>query len=310
MLQHLLAKYGDRILQAIRDLSKGLGLSLDGLSNLQVVNNQNICTASNHLKELTPAKFQAWKMWYEDGLSLQKIANFPGRSAPIKVQTVVGYILDAARQGCAIDWMRFSEEIGLTQEAFINIQLAIMKVGSKDKLKPIKDELPEEVSYTHITAVLTMVDLGLTRDALVANHWSGNEANKCSKEMAEIPKQLDISSHAESKICELKEPVNCMEDHLSSEEKNKAVSRMQEFDHQQSLRKRQRVDPLPQENLVSVEATEDSIIEWLGNFENGVSLPDFVEHFNGSTVESIAQLLSCLESEFLIYKKSDNYKLM
>lgn len=42
--------------------------------------------------------------------------------------------------------MRFSEEIGLTQEVFMNIQAAIMKVGSKDKLKPIKDELPEEVS--------------------------------------------------------------------------------------------------------------------------------------------------------------------
>lgn len=74
MLQHLLAKYGDRILQAIRDLSKGLGLYLDEVSKLQVVNNQNICTASHHLKELTPAKFQAWKMWYEDGLSFQKIA--------------------------------------------------------------------------------------------------------------------------------------------------------------------------------------------------------------------------------------------
>ncbi|XP_074334088.1 uncharacterized protein LOC141671684 isoform X1 [Apium graveolens] len=301
--QHLLVKYGDRILQAIRDLSKGLGLSLDGVPNLQAVNNQNICTASNHLKELTPAKFQAWKMWYEDGLSFEKIANFPGRTAPIKVQTVVGYILDAARQGCALDWMRFSEEIGLTQEAFMNIQVAIMKVGSKDKLKPIKDELPEEVSYTHITAVLTMADLGLTRDALASSHWSVNEAN----EMVDISKQLDILSHVESKTCKLKEPVNCVEGHLSSEE-NKAVSRMQEFDDQHSLRKRQKVDP--QENLVLVEATEDSIIKWLGNFENGVSLPDFVDHFNGSTEESIAYLLSCLESEFLIYKKNDNYKLM
>lgn len=117
-----------------------------------------------------------------------------------------------------------------------------------------------------------MVDLGLTRDALVANHCSGNEANECSNEMVEIPKQLEILSHVESKICELKEPVNCMEDHLSSEEKNKAVSRMQEFNDQHSFRKRQKVDP--QENLVLVEATEDSIIEWLGNFENGVSEVD------------------------------------
>lgn len=87
-----------------------------------------------------------------------------------------------------------------------------------------------------------MADLGLTRDALVSNHWSVDEANECSNEMV---------------------------DHLSSEEKNKEISRMQEFDDQHSLRKRQKVDP--QENLVLVEATEDSIIKWLGNFENGVS---------------------------------------
>ncbi|XP_063942296.1 uncharacterized protein LOC108228115 isoform X2 [Daucus carota subsp. sativus] len=306
--QHLLGKYGDRILQSIRDLSKGLGLSLDVVSTLQVVNNQKICTASYHPKELAPARFQAWKMWHEDGLSFQKIANFPGRSAPIKEQTVVGYVLDAAREGCVMDWMRFSGEIGLTEDAFINIEAAILKVGSKDKLRPIKDELPEEVSYTHIRTVLAMQDLGLTRDALLANHRPSNEANDCSIETVEIPKQSYISSHVESKICELKEPVNCMAEHLSSQGESKAVSGMQDFDDQHSLRKRQKVDP--HKNLISVKATEDSIIEWLGNFENGISLSDIVEHFKGSTAESVAHLLSCLESEFVIYKKNDHYKLL
>lgn len=54
------------------------------------------------------------------------------------------YILEAAREGCIIDWYRFSGEIGLTQETYKNIQDAVAKVG-KEKLKPIKNELPEEV---------------------------------------------------------------------------------------------------------------------------------------------------------------------
>ncbi|GKF39491.1 DNA helicase, ATP-dependent, RecQ type containing protein [Tanacetum coccineum] len=66
------------------------------------------------------------------------------RSAPIKVQTVLGYVLDAAREGCVVDWARLFEEIGLTQDIVASIQAAILKVGSKDKLKPIKEELPEE----------------------------------------------------------------------------------------------------------------------------------------------------------------------
>jgi len=36
--------------------------------------------------------------------------------------------------------------IGLTQEIISEIQGAISKVGSTDKLKPIKNELPEDVS--------------------------------------------------------------------------------------------------------------------------------------------------------------------
>lgn len=54
------------------------------------------------------------------------------------------YILEAAREGCVIDWLRFSLEIGLTQEVYKSIQDAVLKVG-KEKLKPIKNELPEEV---------------------------------------------------------------------------------------------------------------------------------------------------------------------
>lgn len=67
---------------------------------------------------------------------------------PIKEQTVIAYILDAAREGCEMDWSRFCMEVGLTLDIATGIRLAISKVGSRDKLKPIKEELPENVILT------------------------------------------------------------------------------------------------------------------------------------------------------------------
>jgi ATP-dependent DNA helicase RecQ len=61
-------------------------------------------------------------------------------------QTVSSYLLDAAQEGCPIDWTRYCDEVGLTREIFSVIQGAILKVGATEKLKTIKNELPEAVS--------------------------------------------------------------------------------------------------------------------------------------------------------------------
>lgn len=55
--------------------------------------------------------------------------------------------MDAAQEGCEIDWIRLCDEVGLTYKVFSDIQCAISKVGSSEKLKPIKEELPEDVSF-------------------------------------------------------------------------------------------------------------------------------------------------------------------
>lgn len=41
-----------------------------------------------------------------------------------------------------------------------------------------------------------------------------------------------------------------------------------------------------------------------------VTLSDILEHFNESEVESVVDLLSCLEGSFLIFKKNDVYRIM
>lgn len=72
-VQHLVTKYGDHFLQVIQKLSQGLNLSLDEEATLQTNEVSKIPQLTNQSKKLSPAKFEAWKMW-QNGLSIQMIA--------------------------------------------------------------------------------------------------------------------------------------------------------------------------------------------------------------------------------------------
>ncbi|KAL7152126.1 hypothetical protein ABFS83_04G076400 [Erythranthe nasuta] len=239
--QYFLKTYGDHLLQSIQCLSQELGLSLDAEPVSESPTPSKAATLPGN-KRLTPAKFEAWRMWQEEGFTVQKIANYPGRPAPIKEETVFEYILEASREGCSLDWDRLCLELGLTQDIFDHIQNAVSKVG-KEKLKPIKNELPEEVSYIQIKVGLRMQEMGISMGLV----------SPSKRQKLEVP--------------QVQEPV-------------------------------------------AVEATENSVLEWLTNFEDGVLLSDILKHFNGSTDESVVDLLTNLEGEFLIFKKNNLYKLM
>ncbi|KAJ6758292.1 DNA HELICASE RECQ FAMILY MEMBER [Salix koriyanagi] len=77
--QHLVVRHGDYLLQTIRQLSQELNLSLDGGANLETANTRKANLVPHHKKKLTPAKFDAWKLWHENGLPIQKIAVFPDK---------------------------------------------------------------------------------------------------------------------------------------------------------------------------------------------------------------------------------------
>ncbi|THF95687.1 hypothetical protein TEA_029406 [Camellia sinensis var. sinensis] len=289
--QHLLTKYGDHFLRSIQRLSQGLNLSLDDDASIQPNITKPVYTTPNQERKLTPARFEAWRMWHEDGLSFQKIANFPGRSAPVKEDTVIGYIVDAAQEGCAIDWIRFCREIALTRELFANIQAAILKVGSKDKLKPIKNELPEEISYALIKVCLAIQDLGISAEVIPPGHCRADEHSNVTSVL------LPTSNHPchTEGTREFRRSVENAVGHYT--------------DDLLSPSKRHKVNG-KEENSLAPEATESSMLSWLENYKDGVSLSDILKHFNGSTEESIVEMLSCLESEFLIFKKNNLYRLM
>ncbi|CAH9073440.1 unnamed protein product [Cuscuta europaea] len=297
--QHFMKTYGDYFLQSIKQLSEELDLSLDGgrcTQNVQSSVSTNKIVTLPRNNNLTPAKFEAWKMWQEDGLSPQEIANFPGRAAPVKEQTIFSYILEAAREGYPFNWTRFCDESGLTQEIFSNIATVVSKVG-KEKLKPIKSELPEEVTYPQIQAYLTMQELGISDDVFSSNQQPDPttvEPNELS-EVEETINNIDCSSCGEmgSAFNLQTESMPVVEDELSP------ISA-----------KRQKIHAPETITSMALGATEESLLCWLKSFHDGVSLSNLMEHFNGSTEKSIIDLLCSLESEFVIYKKNGLYKLM
>ncbi|PKA61813.1 Mediator of RNA polymerase II transcription subunit 34 [Apostasia shenzhenica] len=154
--QLFVMKYGDKFLETISNASLELGIFLNGETNTVTITPKKVLTSGQ--KNLNPAKFDTWKMWQMGKVSLKEVAKL-GRTGPIKEQTVISYILDAAETGSEVDWARFCMEIGLTLEIISQIRSAVTKIGSRERLKPIKEELPETVSYEHIKTYLKMEDL-------------------------------------------------------------------------------------------------------------------------------------------------------
>ncbi|XP_022859213.1 uncharacterized protein LOC111379993 [Olea europaea var. sylvestris] len=295
--QHFLITHGDCLLQSIQHLSKELNLALDGEPNTQTPTPRKVSTVPNN-KKLLPAKFEAWRMWQEDGLTFHKIANFPGRAAPIKEQTVIDYLLEAAREGCPIDWTRFCEDIGLTRQLFTNIQDVVSKVG-KEKLKPIKTELPEEVTYSQIKAYLLVQEMGISVEGISSGHHHGGGVEGRPNHESLVDNANGGSSPRKSKatISDLIGSANAERLPFGTDGSPKS-------------RKRQKVDGPQVERSATVEASESSILRWLENFDDGVSLSDLLEHFSGSKEEAIVDLLNNLEGEFLIFRKNNLYRLM
>ncbi|PON69537.1 DNA helicase, ATP-dependent [Parasponia andersonii] len=295
--QHLVMKHGDHFLRVIQHLSQELKLSLDGGASIQTAVTRKVYPVPCHPRKLTPAKSEAWKMWQEDGLSIEKIANFPARSVPIKEQTVLEYLLEAAHEGLAMDWTRLCHEVGLTHEMFSDIQSAILKVGSKEKLKPIKNELPEDISYSHIKICLTMQNIGISPEAIPSSCHEKQNANELLTKASE-GKTVASQNENEGKSASVP----------STEYQGADLFIVHDEDLVSNKRKRV-IEPA--EGIsTTLKATESSVLDWLMNFKEGVTLSDIVEHFNGSDEKSIIDLIGSLEAEFLIYKKNNVYKLM
>ncbi|RLM87531.1 hypothetical protein C2845_PM04G34160 [Panicum miliaceum] len=295
--QHFVSRFSGTFIQNITQLSKELNLPLDNspLPPPPTINPavENIAGVPKPVQNNLPgilgdAKVTAWELWQKQEFSFLKIAYFR-RAVPIKEQTVIAYILDAAREGCELDWSRFCREVGLTPELASGIRLAIAKVGSRDKLKPIKEELPENVTYDMIKTFLTIEGRGLS-EQIFSNAPASSHASEASGN--DNPADGVTADACDANPSAKRGQTDGM---VGSAE--------------EPAMKLQKIEEHGVESSGTTSATEESVLELVAS-RDGVLLDDVVKHFNGSKRESVVEILDSLESEFEIYKKNGKYMIM
>lgn len=94
-------------------------------------------------EEKTPTYLLSWQL-YQQGQDVASIAKQRQRS----IATIQGHLIEAVRQGYEVNWDEF---INRRQEQ--QIVAAARKLGT-DKLKPLKEILPEEIDYFMIKIAL------------------------------------------------------------------------------------------------------------------------------------------------------------
>lgn len=301
--QHFISRFSNIFIQNIAELSKELNLPLDNSpfpppppTNPAAENIAGIPKpVQNNLPGiLGDAKLTAWELWHKQEYSFLKIAYFR-RAVPIKEQTVIAYILDAAREGCEMDWSRFCREVGLTPDIATAIRLAISKVGSREKMKPIKEELPENVTYDMIKTFLTIEGCGLSEQV-----FGNGTADGVSSRIAESPISSCHASEAGG---------NGVPAAAEASDANPSAKRGQTVCVEEPATKLQRTYEHGAELTGTATATVDSVLDLVASC-NGVSLEDVAKHFKGSKRESVLEILEGLESEFTIYKKNGNYMVL
>jgi len=126
-------KYGRQFLEVIRSFVKDRHSKVDAIPT----------RPKTRHNDKTPSHMISWEL-YQQGCKLPEIA----KQREITMLTVENHILRCALEGCAISWEDF---IDPEEEKCI---LEVVQDLQPDKLKPIKEALPEYISYFAIKSVL------------------------------------------------------------------------------------------------------------------------------------------------------------
>ncbi|BBB90350.1 MAG TPA: DNA helicase RecQ [Methylomusa anaerophila] len=129
------ARYGERFLAVIRDYAAGHGLVRPQVSREDDISEKQADKTPSHLVTLE---------MYRQGIPLAEIAKSRG----LKAVTIEDHLMRCAAEGQCLNWDDF---IPLQYEPMI---LAKINELGADRLRPLKDALPEEVSYLNIKAVI------------------------------------------------------------------------------------------------------------------------------------------------------------
>ncbi|WP_213973694.1 DNA helicase RecQ [Tepidanaerobacter acetatoxydans] len=137
--------YGEEFVCLINEYIKTEGLDVNELRK-QIVNNTMIDSLPGQLQEdnTKTCRYELTYNCYLKGLSLKEIAQ----ERNLTENTIINHLKRCKQEGKTVDWSRF-----IDSEKEKQILNAIEKVGA-EKLKPIKEALPEEISYSDIRLVI------------------------------------------------------------------------------------------------------------------------------------------------------------
>ncbi len=89
-------------------------------------------------------------LWYQ---------NLPDRPKPIKEDTVIEYISECVKAGYEVDWERFCHDADFTAKKALEVEAAVLRAGSTEFLKPIKEQSAEFVRLCHSdSTILPLVE--------------------------------------------------------------------------------------------------------------------------------------------------------
>jgi hypothetical protein len=143
-------------------LNKDLNLHENVLKQLGFVPCRNCCknpinSLKPNLNSVKPVKkpvlFQTYDATYQlikRGFNIQEIAE----QRELSTKTIIKHIVKLSSIYNKSEFERFKP----SQEAIMKVRNAIAKIGSRDKLKPIFEELKEKISYEEIELVMIYLD--------------------------------------------------------------------------------------------------------------------------------------------------------
>ncbi|WP_286230988.1 DNA helicase RecQ [Neobacillus mesonae] len=132
--EHKLQKYGLQFIQAIRDFSEANPEYHTELEvELEAPKKQAKPVGDSHLETLS---------LHQNGLDINEIAE----KRNLAVSTVENHLLQCAREGLGVDFSK------LVPDTYIPLLEKAVEEAGRERLKPIKELLPEEVSYFMIKA--------------------------------------------------------------------------------------------------------------------------------------------------------------
>lgn len=133
-------QYGETFLTAIQQFQKE---HPDVKKKIAIGNTSAPAATAPTPKSSEPSHRESYRM-FQNGKSLQDIAGIRGMST----QTIESHLFKADKEGLTIAW-----EIFFTEEEE-KVVLDVWQNTEENRLKPIKEQLPDNYTYTKIKAVL------------------------------------------------------------------------------------------------------------------------------------------------------------